>query len=99
MCQCVLATTDSCRPFHNTLQALLLSCPCPSVVFFVQMFRRVGPAAVRLLLLPGLVEAFVTGGAAMGIMRMPVFWAFTQGFILKAVGEEAASEWDHEDKS
>ncbi|GLC68141.1 hypothetical protein PLESTF_000652900 [Pleodorina starrii] len=52
----------------------------------LQMFRRVGPAAVRLLLLPGLAEAFVTAGAAVGIMKMPVFWALTQGFILKAVG-------------
>ncbi|GIL49751.1 hypothetical protein Vafri_6051 [Volvox africanus] len=52
----------------------------------LQMFRRVGPAAVRLLLLPGLVEAFTTAGAAVGIMKMPPFWALTQGFILKAVG-------------
>ncbi|EFJ43143.1 hypothetical protein VOLCADRAFT_96660 [Volvox carteri f. nagariensis] len=50
------------------------------------MFRRVGPAAVRLLLLPGLVEAFTTAGVAVGLMNMPVFWALTQGFILKAVG-------------
>ncbi|KXZ53431.1 hypothetical protein GPECTOR_7g1329 [Gonium pectorale] len=52
----------------------------------LQMFRRVGPAAVRLLLIPGLVEAFTTAGVAMGVLRMPPFWALTMGFILKAVG-------------
>ncbi|KAG2484030.1 hypothetical protein HYH03_017120 [Edaphochlamys debaryana] len=52
----------------------------------LQVFKRVGPAAVRLLLLPGLAEAFTTAGVAMGVFRMPPFWALTMGFILKAVG-------------
>ncbi|KAG2433703.1 hypothetical protein HXX76_008072 [Chlamydomonas incerta] len=52
----------------------------------LQVFRRVGPAAVRLLLLPGLAEAFTSAGVAMGLFRMPPFWALTAGFILKAVG-------------
>ncbi len=45
-----------------------------------------GPAATRLLLIPGLTEAFVAGGAAIGIMGLTPFFGFTLGFILKAVG-------------
>ena len=51
-----------------------------------QVFRRVGFAAIRLLLIPGIVEALVAGGVAHGIFGMPILLAFTLGFILKAVG-------------
>ena len=52
----------------------------------MQVFRRVGTVAVRLLLVPGIVEALVAGGVAHGIFNMPILLAFTLGFILKAVG-------------
>ena len=45
-----------------------------------------GKTAVRLLLIPGLVEAFSTGSLAMPILGLPKFYAYTLGFILKAVG-------------
>lgn len=52
----------------------------------LQIFKRVGPAAVRLLLIPGIVEAFFDGGLAIALFGMPVTFAFALGFILKAVG-------------
>lgn len=48
--------------------------------------RRYKQPALRLALLPGLVEAFYDGGLAVAIFNMPVLLAFTMGFILKAVG-------------
>jgi NhaP-type Na+/H+ or K+/H+ antiporter len=51
-----------------------------------QVFRRVGGAAVRLLLIPGLTEAVVDGLLAKPILGLPLLWGFTLGFILKAVG-------------
>ena len=52
----------------------------------LQIFRRVGPSAVKLLLVPGIVEAFFDGAIAMPIFGMPPTFAFALGFILKAVG-------------
>ena len=52
----------------------------------MQIFRRVGLSAVRLLLVPGIVEAFFDGAIAMPIFGMPLTFAFALGFILKAVG-------------
>ncbi len=52
----------------------------------MQIFKRVGGAAVRLLLVPGICEAFFDGGIAMPIFGMPPTFAFALGFILKAVG-------------
>ena len=52
----------------------------------MQIFRRVGLSAVRLLLVPGIVEAFFDGAIAMPIFGMPPTFAFALGFILKAVG-------------
>ena len=52
----------------------------------LQIFKRVGPAAVRLLLIPGICEAFFDGGIAIALFGMPVTFAFALGFILKAVG-------------
>ncbi len=52
----------------------------------VQIFRRVGLSAVRLLLVPGIVEALFDGAIAMPIFGMPPTFAFALGFILKAVG-------------
>ncbi|CAK0757076.1 hypothetical protein CVIRNUC_002510 [Coccomyxa viridis] len=52
----------------------------------LDIFRRVGPSAVKLLLVPGIVEAFFDGAIAMPIFGMPPTFAFALGFILKAVG-------------
>ncbi|EIE25667.1 hypothetical protein COCSUDRAFT_46326 [Coccomyxa subellipsoidea C-169] len=52
----------------------------------LDIFKRVGGAAVRLLLVPGICEAFFDGGIAMPIFGMPPTFAFALGFILKAVG-------------
>ena len=52
----------------------------------MQIFKRVGLSAVRLLLVPGIVEAFFDGGIAIPIFGMPPTFAFALGFILKAVG-------------
>ena len=45
--------------------------------------RKVGPVAVRLLLLPGLVEALVVGGVMIGVFGMPPLFAFAVGFVVK----------------
>ena len=45
-----------------------------------------GPAATRLLFIPGIIEAFFDGGLAISIFKMPATFAFALGFILKAVG-------------
>ena len=52
----------------------------------MQIFKRVGSAAIRLLLVPGICEAFFDGGIAIPIFGMPPMFAFALGFILKAVG-------------
>lgn len=52
----------------------------------MQIFKRVGAAAIRLLLVPGICEAFFDGGIAIPIFGMPPTFAFALGFILKAVG-------------
>ena len=52
----------------------------------VQVFKKVGKVAVRLLLIPGICEAFVAGAVAHKIFDMPLLLGFTLGFILKAVG-------------
>lgn len=45
-----------------------------------------GPAALRLLFIPGLIEAFFDGGIIHKILPMPITFAFAIGFIMKAVG-------------
>lgn len=52
----------------------------------MQVFKKVGWAATRLLLIPGIIEAFVTGSVAHKLFDMPLLLGFTLGFILKAVG-------------
>jgi len=52
----------------------------------VQIFKRVGPAAIRLLVIPGICEAFFDGGLATALFGMPVTFAFALGFILTAIG-------------
>ncbi|KAK9826729.1 hypothetical protein WJX81_002380 [Elliptochloris bilobata] len=52
----------------------------------LQIFKKVGGSAVRLLFIPGIVEAFFDGGIAIPIFGMPPAFAFALGFILKAVG-------------
>lgn len=42
--------------------------------------------ATRLLLVPGIIEAFFDGGLAIKLFAMPATFAFATGFILKAVG-------------
>lgn len=49
-------------------------------------FRRAGPAATRLLLIPGIVEALISGSVARAVFGMPWMLALALGFILKAVG-------------
>ena len=49
------------------------------------MFKKVGWVAVRLLLIPGIVEALVAGGVAVAVFKMPVLLALALGFILKPV--------------
>lgn len=50
------------------------------------VFRRAGPAALRLLIIPGIVEAIVSGSVAHAVFGMPWLLAYALGFILKAVG-------------
>lgn len=45
-----------------------------------------GWVATRLLLVPGIVEAFFDGGLIIKIFGMPATFAFAVGFIMKAVG-------------
>ena len=58
--------------------AFWLSCP--------QIFKRVGWVATRLLLVPGIIEAFFDGGLVIKVFSMPATFAFAIGFIMKAVG-------------
>lgn len=51
----------------------------------IAVFKRVGPLAVRLLLIPGITEALVAAGVAVAVFKMPVLLALTLGFILKPV--------------
>ena len=50
----------------------------------LSMFRRIGPVAVRLLLLPGIVDACALALAAGFIFRMPPLFALALGFLCKA---------------
>ena len=50
------------------------------------VFKRAGPAALRLLLIPGIVEAVISGSVAHAVFGMPWLLAYALGFILKAVG-------------
>ncbi|KAL0035158.1 hypothetical protein WJX79_003931 [Trebouxia sp. C0005] len=52
----------------------------------LRIFKKVGWVATRLLLLPGILEAFFDGGLAVALFGMPATFAFALGFILKAVG-------------
>ncbi|KAL3133331.1 hypothetical protein ABBQ38_007206 [Trebouxia sp. C0009 RCD-2024] len=52
----------------------------------LRIFKRVGWVATRLLLVPGIIEAFFDGGLIIKIFGMPATFAFAVGFILKAVG-------------
>ena len=58
----------------------------PECQLALQVFKRVGRSAIRLLLVPGICEAFFDGGIAIPIFGMPPLFAFALGFILKAVG-------------
>ena len=40
----------------------------------IRIFKRVGPAATRLLLAPGLTEAFVTGAISTKLLGLPLFY-------------------------
>ncbi|KAK9810538.1 hypothetical protein WJX72_012364 [[Myrmecia] bisecta] len=50
------------------------------------IFKRVGACCIRLLLVPGVIEAFFDGGLCIAFFNMPPTFAFAVGFILKAVG-------------
>ena len=52
----------------------------------LQIFKKVGLSAIRLLFIPGVVEAFFDGALAIAFFKMPATFAFALGFILKAVG-------------
>jgi NhaP-type Na+/H+ or K+/H+ antiporter len=72
-------------------QALLLfalsqACASTAVCSNVQVFKTIGVPAVKLLLIPGLVEAFFNGGLAVALFGMTPLFGFALGFILKAVG-------------
>ena len=54
-------------------------------LLYLQIFKRVGPVAVRLLLIPGIVEALVSGGVGIPVFGLPVMLSFAMGFILKPV--------------
>ena len=41
---------------------------------------------MKLLFIPGLIEAFVDGGLAVALFSMPPLFGFSLGFILKAIG-------------
>lgn len=71
----IVAIQQYCKLCHLHLGALCL-----------QIFKRVGWVATRLLLVPGIIEAFFDGGLIIKIFGMPATFAFAVGFILKAVG-------------
>ena len=52
----------------------------------LQVFKTIGVPAVKLLLIPGLVEAFFNGGLAVALFGMTPLFGFALGFILKAIG-------------
>ena len=83
------AKTLSEAAFTKTLsfQPALVNAIMPlSVTLSPQIFKRVGWVATRLLLVPGIIEAFFDGGLAIKLFDMPATFAFATGFILKAVG-------------
>jgi hypothetical protein len=49
------------------------------------MFKKVGFVAVRLLLIPGICEAVISGFTAVGMFGMPILIGLALGFILKPV--------------
>lgn len=49
----------------------------------LQVFKTIGVPAVKLLLIPGLVEAFFNGGLAVALFGMTPLFGFALGFILK----------------
>ncbi len=55
-------------------------------LLYSQIFRSIGIPAVKLLLIPGLVEAFFNGGLAVALFGMSPLFGFALGFILKAIG-------------
>ena len=75
---------------HHPANTSYTTClPCREVegsVCVFQIFKKVGWVALRLLLVPGLMEAFFDGGLAIALFGMPTTFAFALGFILKAVG-------------
>lgn len=79
MCRCCLRpVTANVAILPILLLTLWLSC--------LQIFKRVGWVATRLLLVPGIIEAFFDGGLVIKIFGMPATFAFAVGFIMKAVG-------------
>lgn len=63
-----------------SIMTLLFSPPRP------QVFKTIGIPAVKLLFVPGLVEAFFDGGIAVALFGMTPLFGFALGFILKAIG-------------
>ena len=55
-------------------------------IVHMQIFKVLRWRPVKLLLIPGLAEAFFDGGLMIKIFKMPATFAFATGFILKAVG-------------
>ncbi len=51
-----------------------------------QVFKQIGIPAVKLLFIPGVIEAFFDGGMAIALFGMPPLFGFALGFILKAIG-------------
>lgn len=62
----------------------LSRCTPDAGICWLQIFKKVGGSAVRLLFIPGVIEAFFDGGIAIPIFGMPPAFAFALGFILKA---------------
>lgn len=51
-----------------------------------QIFKTIGRPAVKLLLVPGIIEAFFDGGLAIALFKVSPLFGFALGFILKAIG-------------
>lgn len=52
----------------------------------LQIFKKIGIPAVKLLFVPGLIEAFFDGGLAIALFGFSPLFGFALGFILKAIG-------------
>lgn len=52
----------------------------------LQIFKKIGIPAVKLLFVPGLIEAFFDGGLSIALFGFSPLFGFALGFILKAIG-------------